>query len=53
MWLLARGWPAAQVAEAHTIGDWLEHFRQQGSGGMTFEQNGGSPPSSTQRNKRR
>ena len=35
MWLLAQGWSAAQVAEAlerdaHTIGDWLEAFRQKG-----------------------
>ncbi len=57
VWLLARGWSAGQVAEAlerdaHTIGDWLEHLRQQGPGGMTFEQSGGPPPPSTRRSKR-
>lgn len=48
MWLLARGWSAAQVAEAlerdaHTIGDWLEAFRQKGPTGLAFEQSGGPP----------
>lgn len=48
IWLLARGWSAAQVAEAlerdaYTIGDWQESLRQQGPGGLTFEQGGGSP----------
>lgn len=50
MWLLARGWTAVQVAEAlerdaHTIGNWLEAFQQQGPAGLTFEQTGGPPPS--------
>lgn len=50
LWLLARGWSAAQVAEAlerdaHTIGDWLEDFRRQGPAGMSFEQTGCPPPS--------
>ncbi len=49
LWLLARGWSAAQVAEVlerdpHTIGDWLANFRQAGPTGLTFEQTGGSPP---------
>ncbi|MGB6063632.1 MAG: helix-turn-helix domain-containing protein [Desulfomonilaceae bacterium] len=57
MWLLARGWSAAQVAEAlerdaHTIGEWLEQLRQQGPTGLMFEQSGGSPPPSTRHNKR-
>jgi transposase len=57
VWLLARGWTAAQVAEAlerdaHTIGDWVEGFRQNGPTGLAFEQTGGSPPPSTRRNKR-
>lgn len=57
IWLLARGWSAAQVAEAlerdaHTIGDWLEHFREQGPASLAFEQTGGPPPSSARRNKR-
>ena len=58
IWLLARGWSAAQVAEAlerdaHTIGDWLEALRQKGPTALAFEQSGGSPPPSMQRNKRR
>jgi transposase len=49
LWLLAKGWSAAEVAEAldrdpHTIGEWLESFRQQGPVGLTFDQTGGSPP---------
>jgi transposase len=57
IWLLARDWSAAQVAEAlerdaHTIGDWLETLRQQGPTGLTFEQSGGSPPPSTWHNRR-
>ena len=56
LWLLARGWTATQVAEAlgrdaHTIGNWLEDFRQGGPTGLAFEQTGGSPPPSTWRNK--
>jgi len=48
IWLLARGWSAAQVAEAlerdaHTIGDWLEAFREQGPAGLASEQTGGAP----------
>jgi len=57
MWLLVRGWTAVQVAEAlerdaHTIGEWLEHLRQQGPSGLTFEQSGGPPPPSTHHNRR-
>jgi transposase len=57
IWLLAQGWSAARVADAlerdaHTIGDWVEDFRQQGPAGLAFEQTGGSPPSSTRHNKR-
>lgn len=49
LWLLARGWSAAQVAEAlgrdpHTIGAWLRVFEQGGPGAVAFEQTGGSPP---------
>ena len=49
LWLLAQGWSAAQVAEAlgrdaHTIGEWVEVFRQKGRAGLTFEQTGGVPP---------
>jgi transposase len=58
LWLLARGWSAAQVADAlerdaHTIGDWLEDFRQRGPMGLAFEQTGGAPPPSTRPNRRR
>ena len=56
MWLLARGWSAAEVAEAverdaHTIGEWVEDLRQKGPSGLAFEQTGGPPPPSTRRNK--
>lgn len=56
IWLLARGWPAAQVAEAlerdaHTIGEWVEDLRRKGPPGLAFEQSGGSPPPSIQRNR--
>jgi transposase len=58
LWLLARGSSAAHVAEAlgrdaHTIGNWLDDFRQVGPAAMAFEQSGGSPPPSMSRNKRR
>ena len=57
IWLLAHGWSAAQVAEAldrdaHTIGNWVAAFREQGQAGLAFEQTGGPPPSSTRRSKR-
>ena len=57
LWLLARGWSATEVAEAlerdaHTIGDWVEEFRQKGPAGMAFEQSGGAPPPSARRSKR-
>src|SRR2546430_17088666 len=49
VWLVARGWSAARVAEAlerdaHTIGEWLAVFRDRGPAGLSFEQSGGSPP---------
>ena len=48
LWLLARGWAAAEVAQAlerdaHTIGNWLDAFREAGPDGLIFEQTGGSP----------
>ena len=57
LWLLARGWTAAQVAEAlerdpHTIADWGEAFRQAGARGLVFEQTGGSPPPLARRSRR-
>lgn len=56
LWLLTRGWSQAQVAEAlerdaHTIGQWLEDFRQSGPPSLAFEQTGGPPPPSTRRNR--
>ena len=46
--MLAQGWSATQVAEAlerepHTIGNWLDNFRQGGAQGLVFEQTGVSP----------
>lgn len=57
IWLLARGWSAAQVAEAlerdaHTIGIWADEFDVKGPTGLSFEQSGGTPPPSTRPNKR-
>ena len=48
VWLVARGWSAARVAEAlehdaHTIGEWLARFRASGPDGLIFEQSGGPP----------
>ena len=56
LWLLSLGWPAARVAEAmgrdaHTIGQWLERFRQSGPEAMAFEQSGGPPPFLTRQHK--
>ncbi len=58
IWLVARGWSAARVAEAlerdaHTIGEWLAQFRDSGPAGLSFEQSGGSPPPSTRSSKPR
>jgi transposase len=49
LWLLARGWSAAQVAEAlgrdpHTVGAWLRAFEEGGPPAVAFERTGGSPP---------
>jgi transposase len=56
VWLVARGWSAARVAEAlerdaHTIGEWLAVFRDRGPVGLGFERSGGSPPPSTPRSR--
>ena len=42
LWLLAQEWSAARVAKAlerdpHTVGEWLESFRQRGPSGMAFD----------------
>ena len=57
LWLLARGWSAAQVAEAlerdpHTIGDWLAAFGRSGPATFAFIQTGGSPPPSARTRRR-
>jgi transposase len=56
LWLLAQGWSAAQVAEAlerdaHTIGNWVQRFGQEGPAGLAFEQSGGPPPFSARHSK--
>jgi transposase len=58
LWLLARDWSAAQVADAlerdaHTIGDWVADFDERGPAGLAFEQTGGTPPPSARPNRRR
>jgi len=52
LWLLARGWPAARVADAlgrdpHTIGAWVIRFRREGPAGLAVAHSGGAPPPST------
>jgi Homeodomain-like domain len=51
LWLLARGWTAAEVAVAlerdpHTIGEWQARFCRDGPASLTVEGSGGSPPPS-------
>lgn len=58
VWLVAKGWSAARVAEAlerdpHTISEWLARFRASGPEGLIFEQSGGSPPPSMGRSRPR
>ena len=57
IWLMASDWSVEQVARAlerdeRTIAEWSAEFERQGPAGLAFEQAGGSPPPSTQRNKR-
>ena len=57
IWLLARGFSPAQVAEAferdvRTIDDWIDDLRQKGPTALAFKQTGGPPPPSTRPNKR-
>ena len=57
LWLLGQGWTQVQIARAldrepHTIGDWLETFRQQGPAGLAFVASGGPPPPSPRPNSR-
>ena len=56
LWLVARGWSAAQVAEAlerdpHTVGEWLAAFGRGGPAALAFEQTGGPSPPSTGRRR--
>jgi len=56
LWLLARGWTAADVAAAlgrdpHTVGDWRAQFCRDGPASTTFAQTGGAPPPSARPNK--
>jgi transposase len=58
IWLLVCGWSAAQVAtalerDAHTIGQWVKDFSEQGPAGLAYEHSGGTPPPSMRANKRR
>jgi transposase len=57
LWLLARGWTAAEVAAAlerdpHTIGEWQARFCRDGPASLTVEGSGGSPPPSTRPSRR-
>jgi hypothetical protein len=57
LWLLARGWPAGDVAaglgrDPHTVGEWRARFCRDGPASVAFEQTGGSPPPSTRPSRR-
>jgi transposase len=57
IWLLASDWSVEQAARAlerdeRTIADWSAEFERLGPASLAFEQTGGAPPPSTQRNKR-
>ena len=48
LWLLGQGWTQVQIAQAlghdaHTVGNWIEAFRQQGPAGLQFTAHGGAP----------
>jgi transposase len=48
LWLIGQGWTqdhaaAAMERDPHTIGAWVEAFRQRGSDGVRFDPGGGSP----------
>lgn len=49
LWLLGQGWTQEHVAQAldrapHTIGTWVEAFRQRGPAGLQDVPHGGAPP---------
>ncbi len=56
LWLVGQGWSHVQIAaalehDAHTIGNWIEAFRQQGPAGLQYTAHGGAPPSSARASK--
>jgi transposase len=56
LWLVGQGWTQDRIAaalqrDAHTIGLWIEAFRQRGPEGVRFDPSGGSPPSWIRRSK--
>jgi hypothetical protein len=56
LWLVARGWSAARVAEAlerdpHAGGEWLAEVGRGGPPARACEQTGGSPPPATGRRR--
>ena len=58
LWLVGQGWTQTQLAaalerDAHTIGNWLEAFRQRGPDSFADEPLGGAPPPSRRASKRR
>ena len=57
LWLLARAWPAADVAAAlerdpHTVGEWRARFCRDGPRSLTCESTGGAPPPATRPGRR-
>jgi hypothetical protein len=57
LWLLARGWTAAEVAAAlerdpHTVGEWRARFCRDGPASVAFEATGGPPPPSPRPSRR-
>ena len=49
LWLLARGWPAGEVAAAlerdpHTLGEWRAGFCRDGPASVAVAHTGGPPP---------
>jgi transposase len=57
LWLLGQGWTQEHIAQAlghdaHTIGHWIEGFRQRGPSSLQETAHGGAPPPSRTTNKR-
>lgn len=58
LWLLGQGWTQEQIAQAlardaHTVGNWVDAFRQHGPAGLQDTPHGGAPPSSIPTSKPR